>query len=196
MWIFLSIFHFNYFLTFPWWKRSQEREEIFYFWLFLIIPHWLLTLCSNTANLNFRLHITSSKSTFAVLLNTVHFFLLSWLLHKAAHWSHDTRQTFHLIIQLPISPSQKGMHIIESVPTTGMSCFSKGHQPNRLFNFIKEKVVNLCIRTQYIPSCFHLSPLFLTHWASDPLDRSVIAKITQQSPSWSYSAHYWVTMSS
>lgn len=39
-----------------------------------------------------------------------------------------------------------------------------------------DNVINMCIRTQYILFCFHSLPLFLTHWASDPLDRSVITK--------------------
>lgn len=48
-----------------------------------------------------------------------------------------------------------------------------------LFSLIKEKAVSKCVRTQCIPFCFHLLPLFLTHWASDPLDMSVITKIEQ-----------------
>lgn len=45
-----------------------------------------------------------------------------------------------------------------------------------LLNLLKEKVVNTCIRTQYIPFYFHLSPLFLIHWALNPLDMSTNIK--------------------
>lgn len=105
--------------------------------------------------------------------------LLPLLLCMAATRSHDTSQTLHPIIQLPIRPSQKGTHTVRSVSTICTNCSGKGRQPNMLFNLMKEKAVSKCVRTQCIPFCFHLLPLFLTHWASDPLDMSVITKIKQ-----------------
>lgn len=136
---------------------------------------------------------TYSKSI-CRLLSNAHFFLLSLFLYIEPHWCHDTSQTFHPIFQLSIS--QKGTHMVESTSIIYKSCFDKELQPNMLFDLIKETVVNMCIRTRYTPFCFHLLPLFLTHWASGPLDMSVITKIKQQSPLWSYFAYdYWVIMS-
>lgn len=52
--------------------------------------------------------------------------------------------------------------------------------PNNAVQLNNIKDLSVCIRTQYTPFCFHLLPLFLTHWASDPLGMSVIAKIKRQ----------------
>lgn len=65
------------------------------------------------------------KRVSAMFPDDEHLFLLPQLLYMAAHWSHDTSQTFHPIIQLPTSTSQNGTQIAETMSVICVNCFKR-----------------------------------------------------------------------